>query len=92
MKKSSRQKWTPPVTKAVLLLKAAVKGTREKSNKILYRKTLGIYLEEHLIPVETWEERVFVLLQYGSGGCSSALGHMKRLKPIQAEKEAKTMW
>lgn len=47
-------------------------GRKEKSNKVLYRKNLGNYMYELLIPVQSWKERVFALLQYGSGGCSGA--------------------
>lgn len=68
MEKSSRQKWAPPVIETVLLLRAADKGGGKKATRFC----LGIYLHELLIPVQTRKERVFLLLQYGSGGCSSA--------------------
>lgn len=67
----------------ILLLRPAVKRGRVKkkqnSKKILYRKSLGVYQDELLISVQTWNERVFVPLQYGSGGCSRT---RERVNPI----------
>lgn len=66
---------------------ACCQERKKKSNKkILYRKSLGVYQDELLIAVQVWNKRVFLPLQYGSGGCSRTHG---RPNPTRAEREAK---
>lgn len=61
-------------------------GGKKSNKKILHRKSLGIYQDELSITIETWNQRVFVPLQHGSGERSRTC---EGLNPIRAERETK---